>query len=121
MSYSANSPLLSAVSWLAVWSLGSLAVAFVGMLAAVIFHYPFIAAVALPILVLSVLLLLPIRFLFRCPSCGERILVQGSRSLHPARHRLPFGIASWVAVALDIVRHREFTCVHCGARCTVKT
>jgi len=30
------------------------------------------------------------------------------------------GIASWVAVALEIVRRREFTCMHCGEICIVK-
>ena len=24
------------------------------------------------------------------------------------------GIASWIAVAFDIARHRQFTCMHCG-------
>ena len=51
---------LYAVSWLGVWSLGWLAVAFVGMLAAVGLRYPFIAVVALPILLLSLLVLLPL-------------------------------------------------------------
>ncbi len=115
-----NSPLLRTVAWLTVWSLGWLVAGFVGMLSALLFRSPFIAAVALPILLLSLLVLLPLRFLFRCSSCGQRILVQGSRTLHPARHRLPLGIASWVAVALDIARHREFTCVHCGRRGDVK-
>jgi len=42
--------------------------------------------------------------------------------LQPGRKRLlvGLGIASWVAVALDNVRRREFTCMHCGEKCIVK-
>ena len=117
---SIQSSRLYPISWLGVWSLGWLTVAFVGMVAAMVFHYPLIAAVALPILLLSLLILLPLRYGLRCSSCGRRILVHGSGTLHPARTAIPLGVASWVAVCLDIVRHREFTCLHCGVRCDVK-
>jgi hypothetical protein len=30
------------------------------------------------------------------------------------------GVASWIAVAFHIARHREFICMHCGEKCTVR-
>ena len=49
-------------------------------------------------------------------------LLQWSPADAPGRKRALAGlsIASWVAVALEIVRRREFTCMHCGEICIVK-
>jgi hypothetical protein len=48
------------------------------------------------------------------------LLVQGFGPWHPARKMPLTGIASWIVIAFEIARRREFTCLHCGERCTVK-
>ncbi len=120
MTHTMHSPGLYKTSWLAVWSLGWLVVLFAGMVAVLALHSAVVVAIALPVFLLSILVLLPLAFLFRCPSCRRRLLVQGWSSLHPSRKRLPFGVASWLAVAFDITRHRKFTCMHCGEGCSVR-
>ena len=111
---------LYAESWLIVWSSFWLAVLFVGIIAALVFGWPWLAAIALPIFLVSQGLAIALALRFRCPACHRRLLVQGFRTLHSTRRVLFPGIASWIAVAFDIARHREFTCMHCGERCVVK-
>jgi DNA-directed RNA polymerase subunit RPC12/RpoP len=111
---------LYAESWLIVWSSCWLAVLFLGVIAVFAFGWPWVVAVALPVFVLSQAVAIAFAFRFRCPACHHRLLVQGFRTLHTARKILFLGIASWIAVAFDIARHREFTCMHCGERCIVK-
>jgi hypothetical protein len=106
--------------WLIVWSTCWLGLFSNGIIAALIFDWPWLAAVALPIFLISQIAAIVLGFRFRCPACQGRLLVQGFSTLHPARRILFLGIASWIAVAFDIARHREFICMHCGERCTVE-
>ena len=110
---------LYAEAWLIVWSSCWLAVVFLGMIVVFVFGWPWLIVLALPIFVLSHAAAIAFAFHFRCPACQQRLLVQGFRSLHPARKRLLLRFASWIAVAFDIARHREFTCMHCGEKCHV--
>ena len=109
-------PFLCAVAWLGVWSLLWFGLSLVGAVVAVVWRYPLLVIVAFPFFLVSSLVLLPARYLFRCPTCRRRLLVQGGDELHPKRSRMPFGLASWVAICLDIALRREFTCLHCGQR-----
>ena len=111
---------LYAESWLLVWSSCWFAVVFLGMIVVFVFGWPWLIVLALPIFVLSHAVAIAFAFRFRCPACQQRLLVQGFRALHPARKRLLLGFASWIAVACDIARHREFMCMHCGEKCQVK-
>jgi len=107
-------------SWLIVWSSCWLAVLFVGVIAVLVFGWPWLVAVALPVFLFSQGIAIAFAFRFRCPVCDRRLLVQGFGPWHPARKILFPGIASWIAVAFDIARHRKFTCLHCGEKCAVK-
>jgi hypothetical protein len=111
---------LYAESWLIVWSSCWLAVLFVGMIAVLFFGWPWLVIVPLPIFVISHGIAIAFAFRFRCPACDHRLLVQGFGPWHPARKILLPGVASWIAVAFDIARPRECTCVHCGERFVVK-
>ena len=111
---------LYAESWLIVWSSFWLAVVFVGIVAVLVSDWPWLVGVALPIFLVSQGVAMALAFRFRCPACHARLLVQGFRTLHPARKLLLPGIASWIAVAFDIARHREFICMHCGEKCSVR-
>jgi len=111
---------LYAESWLIVWSSFWLAVLFVGIIAALVFSWPWLVAIALPIFLVSQGIAIALAFRYRCPACHRRLLVQGFRTLHPVRNVLVPGVASWVAVAFDIARHREFICMHCGEKCSVR-
>jgi hypothetical protein len=107
-------------SCIILWSVCWLVLFFLGAAAAFVFQWPWLAFVALPIFVISQAVAVVLAFRFRCPVCQQRLLVQGFRTLHPARKILFTGIGSWIAVAFDIARHREFICMHCGERCTVE-
>jgi len=111
---------LYAESWLIVWSSCWLAILFAGMVAVFVFGWPWLVAVALPVFVISQGIAIAFAFRFRCPACNRRLLVQGLEPWHSTRKILFPGIASWIAVAFDIARHREFTCLHCGERCSLK-
>jgi hypothetical protein len=111
---------LYAESWLIVWSSCWLALLFVGIIAVFTFGWPWRLVIALPVFLVSQLIAIVVAFRFRCPACDRRLLVQGSSTLHPSAKALLPGLASWIAVAVDIVRHRDFTCMHCGERCIVR-
>jgi hypothetical protein len=112
---------LYAESWLIVWSSCWFAVSFLSMLAVLVFGWPWLVAIALPIFVISHAVAIAFAFRFRCPACGWRFFVQGFGPWHPARKIFFPGIASWIAIAFDIAHHRRFTCLHCGETCTAKT
>ena len=111
---------LYAASAIIVWASCWVALLFAGILLQFTFRWPWFAIVASAVFIISQPVALVLAFLFRCPACRRRLFVQGWRTLHPARRVLLPGIASWIAVALDIVRSREFICMHCGQRCAVK-
>jgi hypothetical protein len=111
---------LYAESWLIVWSSCWLALLFVGIVAVFAFGWPWLLAIALPVFLISQLIAIAVAFRFRCPACDRRLLVQGFSTLHPARKVFLPGVASWIAVAFDIARHRNFTCIHCGETCIVR-
>ena len=113
---------LYVLSCLGVWSACWCGLLFVGMLAVLILRWPYLVVVALPVFFFSQLAFIVLAFFFRCPSCGKLLFIQGWGPWHPARNRVLIGflgIASWVAVARDIVFHRKFTCIHCGETCAV--
>jgi len=111
---------LYAESWLIVWSSLWLAVLFVGIIAALVFGWPWLVVIALPIFLVSQGIAIAVAFRYRCPACHRRLLVQGFRTLYPVRNVLLPGIASWIAVAFHIACHREFICMHCGEKCIVR-
>jgi hypothetical protein len=112
---------LYAESWLIVWSSCWLALLFVGILVIFAFGWPWLVVIALPVFLISHLIAIVVAFRFRCPACHRRLLVQGFGPWHPARRILFPGIASWIAVAFDIARHREFTWLHCRERSSVRS
>jgi hypothetical protein len=111
---------LYAESWLLVWSTCWLAIAMLGMLLVLLFRWPWLAMIAFPIFLVSQAIAVVFAFWFRCPACHRRFFVQGWGPWHPARKILFPGIASWIAIAFDIARYREFICLHCGEKCAVK-
>ena len=113
---------LYALSCLGFWSACWCGLLFVGILAALVLHWPYLVILALPVFLFSQLAFIVQAFFFRCPLCGKLLFIQGWGPWHPARKRVlrGLGVASWVAVARDIVFHREFTCLHCGETCTVR-
>ena len=117
-----RSHFLYVVAWLGVWSLCWFALLLVGILLVFCFHSAILLAIALCIFFINIFVFLPLAFSFRCPHCDGFVLVQGWRTLQPARKRVlaALGFASWVAVVFDIVLHHEFTCMHCAERCLVK-
>ena len=112
---------LYAESWLIVWSSCWLAACFLGMIAVLVFGWPWLVAVALPVFVISQGIAIAFAFRFRCPACDRRFLVQGFGPWHAARKIVFPGIASWIGIAFDIARHKQFICLHCGEKCAVKT
>jgi DNA-directed RNA polymerase subunit RPC12/RpoP len=97
-----------------------LALLVVGIIVVLVFGWPWLAAVALPVFLIIQAVSIVLAFRFRCPACDQRLLVQGFRTLHPARKILFPGIASWIAVAFDVARRQQLICMHCGERCVVK-
>ena len=96
---------------------------FLGVIAPFVLRWPYLMMVALPVFFVSQLAFIVLAFFFRCPSCGKLLFIQGWGPWHPARKRVVIGflgIASWVAVARDIVFHRRFTCLHCGETYTLR-
>lgn len=58
-------------------------------------------------------------FTLRCANCRRRFLVESRMGKHPqARRARPLG--HWGTVVRDIVRQRQFVCMHCGALCRVR-
>lgn len=52
-------------------------------------------------------------FSLRCPACRRRFLVESRGATHPeARKAQP--LSRWGTMVLDIIRHRQFTCMYCG-------
>ena len=72
-------------SWLIVWSSFWLAVLFVGVIVVLVFRWPWLVAVALPVFLISQGVAMAFAFRFRCPACDRRLLVQGFGPWHPAR------------------------------------
>jgi DNA-directed RNA polymerase subunit RPC12/RpoP len=113
-----TSRMLHLTSWIVVWSCFWFALSFVGVFAVLLWG-PWLAMILLGIFTTSQAAAIMLGFRFRCPACHDRILVHGRSPLHPAR-KIWTPVASWIAVAFDIARHREFICMHCGERCSVK-
>ncbi len=93
---------LYAESWLIVWSSFWLAVVFVGIVAVLVSGWPWLVWIALPIFLVSQGIAIALAFRFRCPASHARLLVQGLRTLHPARKLL-------------LPRHRSPSRVHLRA------
>jgi len=49
----------------------------------------------------------------KCPACKRRFLMESDPPLPGARREEPFGV--WGTMVWAIVRHREFSCMYCGA------
>jgi hypothetical protein len=58
-------------------------------------------------------------FTLRCPGCTRRFLVESRGGKHPAARKAQH-LGHWGTVVLDIIRHRQFTCMYCGALCRVR-
>src|SRR6476619_7118314 len=98
-----TSRLLYRVSVLIIFSLACLALAVVGVVIVLVFHRPRVVTLAFPMAIITQVVAIAVAFRFRCRSCHLRIFMQGFRTLHTDRERLPLGIASWIAVAWQIV------------------
>ena len=91
---------------------------FLGMLAVLIFKWGWLSLVAICGFFPGAILYFVLAFFFRCPACGRLVLVQTFRPLHPAARKIS-GLAGWSAIVLDVLKHAQFTCMYCGARCEV--
>lgn len=49
----------------------------------------------------------------KCPNCGKRPTLQGSKAVHLSAKKIK-GINAWSVVVLNIVSKGKFTCIHCG-------
>lgn len=58
-------------------------------------------------------------FTLRCPSCRRRVLVESRRGKHPAARKARH-LGHWGTLVRDIIRQRQFICMHCGALCAVR-
>jgi hypothetical protein len=112
---------LYAESWLIVWSTCWFALSALGVVVVLVFGWPWLVAIALPVFLISQGIAIAFAFRFRCPACDRRFFVQGFGPWHPDRKILFPGIASWIAIAFDIARHQRFICLHCGEKCAIKT
>jgi hypothetical protein len=95
-----RSHFLYVVACLGVWSLCWFALLLVGIFLVFCFHWAILFAVALCIFFINMFVFLPLAFSFRCRHCDGFVLMQGWRTLQPARKRVlaALGLASWVAV-----------------------
>ena len=50
---------------------------FVGILAALVLHWPYLVILALPVFLFSQLAFIVLAFFFRCPLCGKLLFIQG--------------------------------------------
>jgi hypothetical protein len=52
-------------------------------------------------------------FVLRCPNCSKRFLVESPGQKHPAARKAEY-LNHWGTIVWSVVRHQEFTCMHCG-------
>ena len=52
-------------------------------------------------------------FVLRCPNCGRRVLIESKEPKHSAARKAEH-LDYWGTVVWSVVRHQEFTCMHCG-------
>ena len=53
-------------------------------------------------------------FYLKCPSCGKRPTVQGYKAIHPTSEKKA-GLDGWAVVVINIIRKKQFRCIHCGS------
>ena len=66
-----------ALSCLGFWSAYWCGLLFVGILAALVLHWPYLVILALPVFLFSQLAFIVLAFFFRCPLCGKLLFIQG--------------------------------------------
>jgi predicted RNA-binding Zn-ribbon protein involved in translation (DUF1610 family) len=52
-------------------------------------------------------------FVLRCPNCGRRVLIESKEPKHSGA-RKAHQLDCWGTVVWNVVRHQEFSCMHCG-------
>lgn len=52
-------------------------------------------------------------FQHRCPECLKHPTIQGFSPVHP-KARAQSGMQGWTRVVWDVLRKRQFSCIHCG-------
>jgi hypothetical protein len=52
-------------------------------------------------------------FVLRCPNCSRRVLIESKEPKHSAARKAEH-LNYWGTVVWSVVRHQEFTCMHCG-------
>jgi hypothetical protein len=69
--------------------------------------------VQLGILVVVLVVYIGLAFVLRCPNCSKRLLVELMGPKHPAARKAK-RLDYWGTIVWSVVRHQEFTCMHCG-------
>ena len=52
-------------------------------------------------------------FVLRCPNCGRRVLIESKEPKHSAARKADH-LNYWGTVVWSVMRHQEFSCMHCG-------
>ena len=52
-------------------------------------------------------------FALRCPNCGRRVLIESKEPKHSGARKADH-LDYWGTVVWSVVRHQEFSCMHCG-------
>lgn len=64
---------------------------------------------------LIVLIQVGVALVHKCPRCGKHPTIQGFAPLHPDIE------PDFLRMALDVIKRREFACIHCGTRYRVSS
>lgn len=54
-------------------------------------------------------------FALRCENCGRHLFVERNEAKHPTAKKLR-GLDYWASAVIDVMRHRQLTCMYCGER-----
>jgi len=52
-------------------------------------------------------------FTLRCENCGERLFLERNKTKHPTAKKIK-GLDYWASAVIDVLRHRQLTCMYCG-------
>jgi hypothetical protein len=74
--------------------------------------------IVLGVFIIPMLVYIALAFTLRCPSCRRCVLVERGKK-HPASRKMGH-LGYWGTVVRDILRERQFTCMHCGTPCRVR-
>jgi len=69
--------------------------------------------VQLGILAVVLAVYIGLAFVLRCPNCSERFLLESMGPKHAAARKTAH-LDYWGTIVWSVIRHQEFTCMHCG-------